>query len=75
MPPRFASAQDTSRPLHVIAQEGLADWLAAQPPEVATWLKGTGFGAALGEVQLLPGANGSVTGAVFGYGSASARAR
>ena len=75
MPPRFASAQDTSRPLHVIPQEGLADWLAAQPPEVATWLKGTGFGAALGEVQLLPGANGSVTGAVFGYGSASARAR
>ncbi|MCF1707696.1 leucyl aminopeptidase family protein [Tabrizicola sp. J26] len=75
MPPRFAAAHEPSRPLHVVPQDSLPDWLAGQAPEVAVWLKETGFSAALGEVQLLPGADGSVVGAVFGYGSALARAR
>ena len=75
MPPRFADSDQPSRPLHVVPQDRLKDWLDGQGPEVAAWVKGSGFTAALGEAQLIPGAGGAVAGAVFGYGSASARAR
>jgi leucyl aminopeptidase len=74
MPPRFAAADAPSRPLHVIAQEDLAAWLAALPPAQRDWLTATGFTAALGEVQLLPGDHGP-EGAVIGHGTAATRAR
>jgi leucyl aminopeptidase len=74
MPPRFAAADAPSRPLHVVAEDGCAEWLAAQPPDHRDWLAATGFQAALGEVQLLPGAGG-VAGAVIGFGTAASRAR
>ena len=39
------------------------------------WLTGSGFEAGLGEVRLLQGADGAVSGAVAGLGTAKARAR
>ncbi len=74
MPPRFAPADGTSRPLHVVSAEGLPGWLAARPQAVRDWLTGCGFAAGLGELALLPGEGGPVA-AVVGHGTARARAR
>ena len=74
MPPRFADADSPSRPLHVLASADLPDWLAGQGDALRGWVQAAGFTAALGEVVLLPGADG-VAGAVFGFGTAEARAR
>jgi leucyl aminopeptidase len=74
MSPRFAEADARSRPMHVVAAPDLATWMARQGGAVRSWLEATGFTAALGEVVLLPGESG-VQGAVFGYGTAEARAR
>ncbi|MDT8857459.1 leucyl aminopeptidase family protein [Paracoccaceae bacterium Fryx2] len=75
MPPEFADPAEASRPLHVVAAEGLGDWLAGQPQAVAGWLTGSGFEAGLGEVRLLPTPEGGVAGAVVGRGAAKARSR
>ena len=73
--PAFADAAAVSRPLHVVAPEGLSAFLASQPPATATWLTTTGFEAGPGELRLIPGADGTVASAVAGLGSAKARAR
>ena len=73
--PDFAPADGASRPIHIVASDGLDDWLAAQPAPVRAWLGDVGFKAGLGEVVLLPGADGAVVAAVVGYGTPSARAR
>ena len=73
--PDFAPADGASRPIHIVASDGLDDWLAAQPAPVRAWLGDVGFKAGLGEVVLLPGAEGAVVAAVVGYGTPSARAR
>ncbi len=73
--PRFADASMTARELTVVRAEGLASWLEAQALPVRAWLKGSGFEAALGEVRLLMGPDGAVTGAVAGFGTAEARGR
>jgi leucyl aminopeptidase len=73
--PSFADTDAAARTLTVVRAEGLADWLAGQPAPVQAWLKGTGFEAGLGEVRLLAGPDGSVQGAVAGFGTAKARAR
>ena len=72
MPPVFADANLPSRALHVVAPDGLEDWLADQP--AADYLRGAGFKAALGELALIPG-EGGVVAAVIGLGTAKARAR
>ena len=73
--PCFAEKFAAAREVTVIRAEGLADWLAAAPVAVQVWLKGSGFEAGLGEVRLLPGPDGAVSGAVVGYGTARARTR
>ncbi|MBL4929708.1 leucyl aminopeptidase family protein [Fuscibacter oryzae] len=75
MTPQFADPAAPSRPLHVVSAEGLAAFLDAQPPAVKAWLTATGFDGALGELRLIPAADGQVTAAVAGYGNAKARAR
>ena len=71
--PAFAAPNAPSRPLHVVTPEGLAGFLAAQP-DLADWLRGTGFKADAGEVRLIPG-DGGVMAAVAGLGNAKARTR
>lgn len=70
--PAFAAADAQSKPLHIVSPEGLQDFLAASPQ--ADWLRGVGFEAGLGELVLLPGAEG-VAGAVAGIGTDKARRR
>lgn len=75
MTPSFADPASPSRPLYVVPQDGLEGWLDSLPVETAVWLRDSAFAAALGEVALLPGAGGTVEGAVIGHGTAKARAR
>lgn len=74
MTPAFADDTETFRPLHVVAADGLADFLVTQAPSVQAWLGGSGFTAALGDLRLIPGDDG-VAAAIIGYGTPSARAR
>ncbi len=75
MPARFAAPDTPAIPLHVIAQDALEGWLAAQPPKTAAWLRATGFTAALGQAMPVPDGAGGIALAVAGYGSTATRAR
>ncbi|AXQ92367.1 leucyl aminopeptidase family protein [Cereibacter azotoformans] len=71
----FADPAAASRPVHVVASDAFAAWLAARPEPVRMWLSETGFEAGLGEVRLLPAPDGTIAAAVLGSGTARARAR
>lgn len=71
----FVSASDTSMPLHVIAQTDLDTWLSGQSDQVTSWVRANGFTAALGQVVLIPGPDGTPEHALAGYGKSSGRAR
>ena len=68
---RFAVADDTTRPLHVLDEAEVKDWLADQDADVQTWLKAHGFTGAIGQAILLPGAES----AVIGFGNSKSRQR
>lgn len=70
------SAPDvTSRPLYVLGPDQLGGWLDRQPAHVAAWLRGTGFTATLGDLRLVPGADGAPAAAVIGHGTPAQRMR
>lgn len=71
----FADPASPSRPLHVVASDDLAAWRAGQPQSLRAWLEASDFKAGLGDLCLLPASDGSVAGAVIGFGSAATRAR
>ncbi|MGL4235877.1 leucyl aminopeptidase family protein [Tabrizicola sp.] len=71
----FAAASAAARPLHVLRSEELAAFLAGPGAAWAGWLTATEFEAGLGDVRLLPAADGGVAGAVVGFGTAQARRR
>jgi leucyl aminopeptidase len=75
MTPKFADSTSASLPLHLVEAKDLPAFLESAGADHATWLKTTGFEAGLGEVRLLPGADGGVVGAVAGIGTAKTRAR
>ncbi|BAQ71056.1 leucyl aminopeptidase [Rhodovulum sulfidophilum] len=75
MCPRFADPAAPSRPLFVVDEAAFETWRSGRPAAEAAWLEATGFAAGLAELQLLPGPDGSVAGAVAGHGTAAARAR
>jgi len=75
MSPAFASPDQPSLTLHVVDEAGLRDFLAGLPARHSAWLSATGFTGALGQLHLLPGADGSPEGAALGYGSPQARRR
>ncbi len=75
MTPAFADPTSPSRALHVVSADDFAAWLSCQPSHWQTWLSGQSFDAALGEVRLLPGADGSVEAAIAGFGNDKSRAR
>ena len=70
----FSKDSTPPKPLHLVSQEGLDDWLGAQPAEVQAWVNAAGFKANAGSVQLLHEGQG-IAGAVGGLGSAKDRAR
>ena len=73
--PKFADVGAIARDLTVVSAEGLAEWLSQQPASVQAWLTGSGFEAVLGDLRLMPGPDGTVSGAVAGLGTAATRAR
>lgn len=75
MPNPFAENDAPSLPLHIVEKAALAEVLAGLPAGEAGWAKSMGFDAALGSLCLLPGSDGALAGALFGYGDAKARAR
>ncbi len=75
MTPTFAADNADSVPLYLIEADQAEDWLGQRTETEAMWLRGLGFSGALGEVTVLPGSDGSVSGAVAGYGTQAKRAR
>jgi len=75
MPLSFADPGTPAIPLHVIAEDALDTWLAAQPDATVRWLRATGFTATLGQAAPVPDGAGGVGLAVAGYGTEAARAR
>ncbi len=75
MTPTFADPANPSRALHVVSTDDFASWLSRQPAHWQTWLAGQNFDAALGELRLLPGADGAIEAAVAGLGTAKSQAR
>ncbi|MBC7143075.1 MAG: leucyl aminopeptidase family protein, partial [Rhodobacteraceae bacterium] len=71
----FADAAETTRPLYLIEAEGAEAFLAGRPAAERTWLTASGFAGKLGQLCLLPGADGAPAGAAFGLGAASGRRR
>ena len=71
----FCNLSAATRPLHVVRPEELAAFLAGPGAAWSAWLTATGFEAGLGELRLLPSADGMVAGAVAGYGLPQARRR
>ncbi len=75
MIPVFADQTAASRALHVVAADRLEAFLAELPEAAREWLTATRFEAALGDLRLLPAANGKVAAAVVGFGSPKTRRR
>ncbi|MGS4946358.1 leucyl aminopeptidase family protein [Meridianimarinicoccus sp. RP-17] len=71
----FAPDTPQARSLHLVAPEDVADWTAGLPGPAQAWIAATGFVAAAGALVLLPGPDGTVTGAALGLGDARAQAR
>jgi leucyl aminopeptidase len=63
----LAAADEAALPIHAVRPAGLPGLLEALPGPAASFLRGSGFTAAAGEVALLPGQCG-VAGAVLGLG-------
>ena len=70
-------APETSRAvdLHLVDAERLSDWTDMQPKRVRAFLESVGFSAAAGQIALVPDADGALSLAAVGRGSATARAR
>ncbi|GAB4303208.1 MAG: leucyl aminopeptidase family protein [Roseovarius sp.] len=75
MTPDFAEPDDTTLPLHVVAEDGVEAWAAAQPAPIAAWLRANGFAGKLGTVLPVPGPDGGLAMALAGYGTPESRAR
>ena len=71
----FASPSKDALPLQVVDKAGLAEALDGLQPAARGWAEAQGFKAGLGEVLVLPGAEGTPARALVGYGDAKARAR
>jgi leucyl aminopeptidase len=71
----FAEQGTPAIPLHLVAEDAFEAWIEDQAPQVASWLRATGFTGALGRTVVVPDAQGGIAMAVAGYGSEATRAR
>ena len=71
----FADPSSVAKPLHVLRPDDLALFRTGAGAAWAGWLQATGFEASLGELRLLPTADGGIAGAVLGLGTTEARRR
>jgi leucyl aminopeptidase len=65
----IVNAAAASLPLWLLADAELPKWLNEQPADVAAWVRANAFQAERHRVLALPGAGGTVAGAVVGLGS------
>lgn len=72
---RFAETDGATKPLYVVPVEAQDAVLSGLPAAQAAWVRAQGFSAKPGELCLLPTPDGSVAGALVGFGSPQARAR
>jgi len=71
----FASPTDNALVLQVVDKTDLEKVLDGLDPAKRTWVEAKGFKAGLGEVVVLPSADGAPVGALVGHGDDQARAR
>lgn len=71
----FASPTDNALVLQVVDKTDLEKVLDGLDPAKRIWVEAQGFKAGLGEVVVLPGADGAPIGAFVGHGDDQARAR
>ena len=62
----FAEMSDDARPVFLISKNSLD--AAKGDDRLQSWIEQSGFSASPGELQLLPGADGLLSGALFGVG-------
>ncbi len=74
MPLSFATDTTAPIPLHLLDEDAVADWRAAQDAATQRWASANGFSGALGQVLICPGPDGIAMAAV-GYGTDATRAR
>lgn len=58
-----------SRPLWLVTEAGLPQWLEQQPAALASWVRANGFQGERSRVLVLPGPAGEIAGALLGVGS------
>jgi len=58
-----------SRPLWLLTEAQLPQWLEQQPGALAAWVRANGFQAERSRVLALPGPSGEIAGALLGLGS------
>ena len=75
MPLAFAEPTDAAIPIHVVDPASLDQALDALHAAGQNWAKAQGFRASLGQVLILPDADGAITQVLVGYGTAAARRR
>ncbi len=63
-----ADTEAAAVPVHAVTTDGLAVLPATLPPRAAEWAAASGFGAAVGEVCLVPDADGGPAAVLFGLG-------
>ncbi|WBU53429.1 M17 family metallopeptidase [Paracoccus sp. SCSIO 75233] len=69
MTPEFANETDDARPIWLV-RDTLPEGLDAN---ARSWAEATGFSGKAGQICLIPGADGSLSGALVGLGAPSAR--
>ncbi|MEL7460152.1 MAG: leucyl aminopeptidase family protein [Pseudomonadota bacterium] len=65
----FVPADPSARPLYAVGHGGVGDWRATLDPAQAAYVEACGFLGKSGQIVLLPGADGAVTGAAVGLGT------
>ncbi|MEE9388115.1 MAG: leucyl aminopeptidase family protein [Paracoccaceae bacterium] len=75
MPPLFSTSAKTPIPLVAVNKSGLAGWVASLTEPAQAWVKTSGFGAAPGDLVVIPNSQGRVAMAAVGLGGDQARRR
>jgi leucyl aminopeptidase len=75
MPFSFAEPTADAVPVHIVAADQVTETIAALPATGQIWAKRQGFTGTLGQVLILPDAEGGIAQVLVGYGTAQARRR
>ncbi|QJF49854.1 leucyl aminopeptidase family protein [Roseobacter ponti] len=71
----FASPDDDTIPLHIIAADDMDAWRAEQSEDTLAWIDANGFVGRIGQTLLIPGPGGRPVMAIAGFGTGEKRAR